>query len=123
MGALELPEEKIIEFKEYFRIRRDLICKRLDKLDHVFEYQKPDSAYFVFPRIKEKYLKEIAGSGGSWKFALELLEKTKVATVPGVAFGPMGEDHIRMCFGRSEEDINLAFDRLEKFFGKVKKEK
>jgi aminotransferase len=114
MAALEMADEDIRKFKKYFQKRRDLTCRRLDKLGHIFEYQKPDSAYFVFPRIKEKYLK----IGGSWEFAIELLERAKVATVPGVAFGPSGENHIRMCFGRSEEDINLAFDRMEKFFSK-----
>jgi len=115
MAALEMAGEDILKFKEYFQKRRDLTCRRLDKLRHIFEYQKPDSAYFVFPRIKEKYLK----IGGSWEFAIELLEMAKVATVPGVAFGPSGENHIRMCFGRSEEDINLAFDRMERFFNNL----
>jgi aminotransferase len=117
MAALELAEEEVRKFADTFKKRRDLICQRLDKLTKVFSYQKPDSAYFVFPRIKEEYLRRIALGGGSWQFAIELLEKAKVATVPGAAFGPSGENHIRMCFGRSEEDINLAFDRMEKFFG------
>ncbi len=130
-AALEMADDDVARFRNYFRKRRDLTCKRLDKLDHVFEYQKPDSAYFVFPRVKDEYLKKIAGKlpasrtagsetsgvGGSWKFAIQLLEKAKVATVPGSAFGPGGENHIRICFGRSEEDINLAFDRMEKYFG------
>ncbi|MFA5925726.1 MAG: pyridoxal phosphate-dependent aminotransferase [Parcubacteria group bacterium] len=128
MGALEMAREDVSYFKEYFKKRRDLTCKRLDKLSHVFEYQKPDSAYFVFPKIKDDFLKKFASgmpvanrketreSGGSWQLAIELLEKAKVAVVPGAAFGPSGENHIRMCFGRSEEDINLAFDRMENFF-------
>ncbi|OGI27660.1 MAG: hypothetical protein A2359_03055 [Candidatus Moranbacteria bacterium RIFOXYB1_FULL_43_19] len=115
-AALEMADKEVMRFRNYFRKRRDLICKRLDKLSHVFEYQKPDSAYFVFPRIKKDILQKIAPDGGSWQFAIELLEKAKVATVPGSAFGPNGENHIRMCFGRSEEDINLAFDRMEKYF-------
>ncbi|HBB36389.1 MAG: aminotransferase [Candidatus Moranbacteria bacterium GW2011_GWC1_45_18] len=117
-AALEMADEDVETFKNYFQKRRDLTCKRLDKMNHVFEYQKPDSAYFVFPRIKREIIQKIAPGGGSWQFAIELLEKAKVATVPGSAFGPRGENHIRMCFGRSEKDINLAFDRLEKFFGK-----
>jgi len=121
MAALEMADEEVAGFREYFQKRRDLTCQRLDKLGCVFEYQKPDSAYFVFPRIKEDYLEKIAGSGGSWQFAIELLEKAKVATVPGSAFGPSGENHIRMCFGRSERDINLAFDRMEKYFSKILK--
>lgn len=120
IAALEMAEKDILKFKDYFQKRRDLICKRLDKLGHVFEYQKPDSAYFVFPRIKNEIMKKIAPDGSSWEFAIELLEKAKVATVPGVAFGPSGENHIRMCFGRSEKNINQAFDRMEKYFGNFK---
>lgn len=116
LAALEMAEEELTKYRTIYKKRRDLICKRLDKLSDVFEYQKPDSAYFVFPRISEKIMQEIAPDGGSSEFAIELLEKAKVATVPGVAFGPSGENHIRMCFGRSDEDIGLAFERMDKFF-------
>ncbi len=126
LAALEMAEEELQKYHAIYKKRRDLICRRLDNLKNIFEYQKPDSAYFVFPRIKEDIMsgyarsrearQKIAPDGGSWQFAIELLEKAKVATVPGTAFGPSGENHIRMCFGRSEEDINAAFNRLEKFF-------
>lgn len=118
LAALEMADSELARYHEIYKNRRDLICERLDKLKNIFEYQKPDSAYFVFPRIKEDILQKIASGGGSKEFAIELLEKAKVATVPGAAFGPVGENHIRMCFGRSEEDINLAFDRMEKYFEK-----
>ena len=116
LAALEMADDELVKYHTIYKKRRDLICRRLDKLKNVFEYQKPDSAYFVFPRIKEEVLQKIVSGGGSKEFAIELLEKAKVATVPGAAFGPVGENHIRMCFGRSEEDINTAFDRMEKFF-------
>ena len=116
LAALEMAEEELAKYQAIYKKRRDLICRRLDKLPEVFEYQKPDSAYFVFPRIKADILREIAPVGGSKQFAIELLEKAKVATVPGAAFGPIGENHIRMCFGRSEKDINTAFDRMEEYF-------
>ncbi len=117
LAALEMAREEVNNFKEIFQKRRDLICSRLDKLSEVFTYQKPNGAYFIFPRINEEYLRKIGGGGGSWKFAIELLEKAKVAVVPGAAFGPTGENHARMCFGRSEEDINEAFERMERFLG------
>jgi aminotransferase len=116
LAALEMAEEELAKYHAIYEKRRDLICQRLDKLKDIFEYQKPDSAYFVFPRIREDVLQRIAPAGGSKEFAIELLERAKVATVPGAAFGPSGEKHIRMCFGRSEEDINAAFDKMEKFF-------
>lgn len=116
LAALEMAKEELERYRQIYKKRRDLICRRLDKIKNVFEYQKPDSAYFVFPHIKDEILRKISPGGNSKQFALKLLEEARVATVPGAAFGPGGENHIRMCFGRSEEDINRAFDRMEKFF-------
>ncbi|MGM0629395.1 MAG: pyridoxal phosphate-dependent aminotransferase [Patescibacteria group bacterium] len=125
MGALELEIGKVKEFSNEYKTRRDLICQRLERLGDVFDFVKPDSAYYVFPKIslasskfkkedRERLLKE--GAVDSKEFALWLLEKIQVATVPGVAFGSNGEGHIRMSFGRRVEDINMAFDRMEEFF-------
>ena len=126
LGALEMGESDLKNFVREFEKRRDLICARLDKLSYVFSYIKPNSAYYVFPKIKfplPPLLRVVKGDqeGGkdkvnSWQFALNLLDKAQVAVVPGVAFGPNGEGHIRMSFGRSEENINKAFDRMENLF-------
>lgn len=119
MGALEMAEKDVFFFNKQYLKRRDLICARLDKLSHIFSYVKPQSAYYVFPKIIKhdfdfsEYKNE---ESFSFKFAFWLLEKAQVASVPGVAFGPSGENHVRMSFGRSENDINRAFDRLEKIF-------
>jgi aminotransferase len=43
-----------------------------------------------------------------------------VATVPGVAFGKCGEDHLRLSYAASEEDIREAFRRMENYFQKIK---
>jgi len=47
-----------------------------------------------------------------------LIDKIQVAVVPGVAFGPNGEWHIRLNFGKTSEEINEAFDRIEDEFKK-----
>jgi len=111
MGALEMGDWDLANFKQEFLARRNLICRRLDNLKEIFSYAKPNSAYFVFP-------KTLNSRQNSWNFALELLDKAQVAVVPGAAFGRSGEGHVRMSFGRSAEDINEAFDRMDKFFGK-----
>jgi aminotransferase len=122
MGALEMGEGDIKEFRKKYLKRRDLICSRLDKLKHIFSYIKPNSAYYVFPRLRPAWrdfsgqARQSNNSIDSWQFALNLLDKIQVAVVPGVAFGPNGEGHVRMSFGRSEEDINRAFDRMDKYF-------
>lgn len=127
MGALEMADGDITNFnKEYVR-RRDIICKRLDALKDIFEYVRPISAYYIFPRLilRDAPWEKLAGgyagepyegTSASWKFALWLLDKAQVAVVPGVAFGASGENHVRMSFGRTTSDINRSFDRIEKIF-------
>lgn len=110
IAALDFAGEEIKKFKEEFQKRRDLICDYLDGLSEFFSYQKPNSSYFVFPKLLPKR--------DSWQFSLDLLEKAHVAVVPGVAFGPSGESHIRISFGRSEKDINEAFKRIKGYFNK-----
>lgn len=109
LGALETGESAVADFKEHYRRRRDLTCSRLDQLNKFLHYIKPNSSYFVFPKI--------LNCQDSLSLSLEILEKVQVAVVPGTAFGPNGQGHIRLSFGRTEDQINLAFDRLEKFFG------
>lgn len=109
MGALEMGESDVKDFNRQYRERREYICHRLDKLKHIFSYVKPGSSYFVFPRI-------LYHNNDSWKFCMELLENMHVALVPGVAFGPMGKNHVRISFGRTMEDIKTAFDRMDVYF-------
>ncbi|MDO9231469.1 MAG: pyridoxal phosphate-dependent aminotransferase [bacterium] len=119
MGALEMAEKDVIFFNGEYLKRRDLICVRLEKLKHIFSYVRPESAYYVFPKIIKNdfdFGSLEAPESFSFKFAFWLLEKAQVAVVPGVAFGPSGEDHVRFSFGRTERDINRAFDRMEKIF-------
>ncbi|MDQ1283907.1 MAG: Aminotransferase [Patescibacteria group bacterium] len=119
MGALEMADKDVAYFNRQYLKRRDLICARLDKLKNIFSYVKPTSSYYVFPKIIKDNMKFDSydcPDSLSWGFALYLLEKAQVAVVPGVAFGPNGEGHVRFSFGRSEKDINRAMDRIEKLF-------
>ena len=112
LAALEYGHEHITTFRQAFKQRRDLTLTYLDQLSHVFDYQKPEGAYFVFPRVKDV----VAHAHDSHALAYDILEKAKVAVVPGIAFGPSGEAHIRLNFGRESDDITTAFERLSEYF-------
>ena len=107
--ALRGSMNHIVEFEDILASRRELIQQRLDRVPHVFEYVKPEGAYYIFPRIKAEHK-------DSYDFSLKLLSEAKVAVTPGSAFGPSGENHVRMAFCVSEDNINLAFDRIENYF-------
>ncbi len=112
LAALEDGHEHITTFRQAFKQRRDLTLTCLDQLSHVFDYQKPEGAYFVFPRMKDV----VVHARDSYALAYDILEKAKVAVVPGIAFGPSGEAHIRLNFGRRPDDITTAFERLTEYF-------
>jgi len=109
LAALRGDSAAVHEFKSVLADRRRLICARLDRLEHVFDYIKPQGAYYVFPRILAKH-------DDSLEFSLRLLQEAKVTVTPGAAFGQQGEHHVRMAFCVDEGVINTAFDRLESYF-------
>ncbi|MCX8070860.1 MAG: aminotransferase class I/II-fold pyridoxal phosphate-dependent enzyme [Candidatus Binatia bacterium] len=112
MAALEHSDAIVVPFREQFRLRRQRMIEHLDSLSAVFDYQKPDASYFVFPRVKDSapYARD------SHALACALLYEARVAVVPGSAFGPSGEGHLRLCFARDPADIDLAFERMRDFF-------
>lgn len=112
MAALQFGAPFIERFRAEFRARRDGIIKRLDQLPHVFDYQRPNASYFVFPRVKDT----VPLARDSRRLALDILERAHVAVVPGVAFGPTGESHLRLCYARSPQEIDTACDRLQDYF-------
>ena len=109
LAALRGDRTHIPEFQKILAERRSLICARLDRVQHVFDYVLPQGAYYVFPRILVKH-------DDSREFSLRLLREANVTVTPGAAFGRQGEHHVRMAFCVSDDVINLAFDRIEALF-------
>ncbi len=102
-------------YKEEFRKRRDFVLSRLDRVSDLLDYQVPTASYFVFPRLKHT----VPLAGSSVALAYDILEKAKVALVPGVAFGPSGESHLRISFGRDWPDLEAGCDRFEHYLRDV----
>lgn len=129
--ALKGPQECVEGFKSELQRRRDVMCHRLDELSGVFEYQTPRGAYYVFPRIKVKKVGELNGKARKrleqiperfrtkdTELALKLLYESGVVTVPGISFGPNGENHLRLSFAGETASIQEAFDRIERWINR-----
>ncbi|HJW23165.1 MAG TPA: aminotransferase class I/II-fold pyridoxal phosphate-dependent enzyme [Candidatus Limnocylindrales bacterium] len=69
---------------------------------------EPRGAFYAFPRITSTGL-------ASETFAQRLLEEERVAVVPGGAFGPSGEGHVRACYATSYEQLEEALRRIGRF--------
>jgi len=114
LAALQGPQDCVAVISAALQRRRDLVCARLDRLADFFDYVKPQGAYYLMARYK---VPEV----DSMTFALRLLHEARVITIPGAAFGPTGENHIRISFGGAESEINEAFDRIAKWLANAGK--
>jgi aminotransferase len=112
IAALESGEPFVEQFREAFRQRRARIIEHLDALPDIFDYQQPNASYFAFPRVKDT----VRLARDSRALAEDILERARVALVPGIAFGPTGEAHLRFCYARELADIDRAFARLTDYF-------
>ena len=106
LEAVHHAEKDLLRMKsEYFR-RRNFIVSGFNEMGLPCLY--PDGAFYVFPDISSTGL-------NSREFAMKLLKAEKVAVVPGLVFGPAGENHIRCSFATSMENIKEAMKRMGKF--------
>ncbi|MBQ3575223.1 MAG: aminotransferase class I/II-fold pyridoxal phosphate-dependent enzyme, partial [Clostridia bacterium] len=69
---------------------------------------EPLGAFYVFPSI-------VSTGMDSETFCEKLLYANRVATVPGTAFGKLGEGHIRCSAASSNDNIQTAIDRIKAF--------
>lgn len=101
--ALKGPQDSVAGMVNEFEKRRNFIVKELNKIEGV-SCDMPEGAFYVFPKVPAK---------DSLSFANELLEKEKVALVPGLAFGMEG--HVRISYATSMKNIEKGVKRLAKF--------
>jgi aspartate aminotransferase len=98
------PDEERI--RTVFRGRRDHLLARLQKVNGLSTY-RPSGAFYVFPKY------DLAMR--SVELCSELLREEQVAVVPGVAFGPEGERHIRISYTSPVEALDEGVARIERF--------
>jgi aminotransferase len=91
---------------EYDRRRRYMV-ERFNAIGmSCFE---PKGAFYTFPHVTE------CTGLDETSFAERLLAEERVGVVPGLAFGPSGRGHVRVCYATAYEDIVEAMDRIERF--------
>lgn len=104
--ALRNGEESVAMMRDQYRQRRDFIVRRFRECG--LSCHLPNGTFYAFPEIRSTGRDEVA-------FAKGLLEKEKVAMVPGTAFGPTGKGYVRASFSTSYRRIMEATDRLDRF--------
>jgi aminotransferase len=108
VGIKRLGVEFYQELQRSFQCKRDQFCQVLQDIG--LSPTIPRGAYYVLADVRR-----LPGRTGKER-AIYLLEKTGVAGVPGEAFfqGDHGAKYIRFSFAKTNVDLDLACERLQK---------
>ena len=119
-STVGLNESKKVtkEMVKAFKERRNYMVKTINDMAKV-SCKKPEGAFYVMMNIENLIGKKYEGKeiDGSMTFADILLEESKVAVIPGKAFG--NDKFVRLSYATSLEDIKRGLERVKEFVNKV----
>jgi len=104
-GSQDSVEKMRLEYEK----RRNYIYERLNGIKGI-KCSLPEGAFYVFPDVSALFNSRLKNA---FEFAAELLEKAKVAVVPGGAFGD--DNFIRISYAATIDKIEEGMNRMEKF--------
>lgn len=103
----EVTEEEMERNVQIMKSKRDYVIQRLNEIDGVVLKVPPNGAFYVLPDVSTYY------NGDDTQLCLDLLEKKRLALVPGSSFGAPGT--VRISYATSMEELQVAMDKLEEF--------
>ncbi|MEO8626378.1 MAG: aminotransferase class I/II-fold pyridoxal phosphate-dependent enzyme [Candidatus Limnocylindrales bacterium] len=104
--ALATAEKDVQRMTGEYDRRRRMFVDGLNEIG--LPTVEPLGAFYAFPSIRPTGLT-------SEQFSERLLFDHKVAVIPGSAFGPSGEGHVRATLATSYEDLQEALTRIKAF--------
>lgn len=120
IGALEGPQDCVVQNRTELQARRDLFYDGLKEVaSGIFSGEPPDAAFYAFVKINPDWAREAGLAGGpslSWAVAEHLISQARIGCVPGADFGPSAEGYMRFCFGRDRKDLQGALESMGRLF-------
>lgn len=95
-----------MRMREGYVERRDILVTAAQAAG--FGCSAPRGAFYLFANVRDRL------GNDSWKAMETLLERTRIASVPGSVFGPEGEGHLRMSFSTSIDVLEAAASALKR---------
>ncbi len=116
--ALLGPQDTVQEMNKEFDKRRVYMYERVSKMELV-DALKPLGAFYVFVDVSKLLEKSYKGEkiADVGKLAKILIEDYMTAVIPCADFG--FDDHIRLSYAISMEQIKKGLDRIEQFIKDV----
>lgn len=111
--ALKECDDDVEKMRREYERRKNYLVKTLNGIGGI-SCNDPKGAFYILLNIKELGLT-------SMEVSEYLLEKAKIATVPGSAFGSEGEGYIRISYATSYEQLVEACERIKAAVAELKK--
>jgi aspartate aminotransferase len=105
LAAMTGPQEPVEAMVKEFQERRDLVMKLIGEIPQL-HCDVPKGAFYAFPRFDSDMTSE--------QMALHLMDRAEVAVTGGAAFGAAGENHLRISYATSKENIIEGLGRIKK---------
>ncbi len=107
--ALTGSKDSIVELREIYKKRRDIVVEGLNRLG--WNLEKPQGSFYIWAPVPKGYT--------SASFAEYVLDKVGVIITPGNGYGKYGEGYFRISLTIPDERLQEGIDRLEENLGKV----
>ena len=107
--ALKLNPSELELIKTEFEEKKNYIVEKFREMG--LECTLPEGTFYAFPLISNTGLT-------SMEFCAKLLEKEKVAIVPGKAFGD--DKYVRVSFACSFETVKKGMEKIKRFVEELK---
>lgn len=117
--AVSLDPSVTIPMRDTFKKRRDIVINLVNDIPGI-KTNVPHGAFYIFPDVSYYFGKSYDGTliKNATDLCFYLLDKARVAIVPGAAFG--SDNHIRISYATSEEQLIKAFNRIKDALSQLK---
>jgi aspartate/methionine/tyrosine aminotransferase len=111
LAALSGDQSVVETMRQAFEKRLNTIYPELLALPGFELSQKPEGAFYLFPKVKKAV--ELTGFKSTEDFTTAILEEAHVAIVAGTAFGM--PEHVRLSYATDLASLQEALRRIKNF--------
>lgn len=101
----ETPQEWIEQRNCVYQGRRDRIMNILPSIG--LEAQTPKGSLYIWAKVQD---------GNGETYVEQALQNAHVAFAPGIAYGPGGDQYVRISLGVPDDRLEIAIERLQNWY-------
>jgi len=114
VAALTGSQDCVKEMLAQYIVLRDKVVAGLRAIPGI-TCAAPNGAFYAYPNVSHYF--DRGGMNSAADVARRLLHDAHVVVVPGEGFGT--QDHVRISYATSEENLAKGLERMREFFARV----